>query len=106
MAYTDRYETYMKESVTDLEKSRESERRIVFGYTSDTDVLLTYDEAAFNEILTKYMKTDMYCRADDVIDSMETFARFVTYYMSNGLGGEVDIVNEEVVQYLLSHFQT
>ena len=56
MAYTDRYETYMKESVTDLEKSRESERRIVFGYTSDTDVLLTYDEAAFNEILTKYMK--------------------------------------------------
>ena len=93
MAYTERYETYMDEITSDIERIRTSKDRIVFGYTSNMDVLLTYDEAVFQEILDKYLKTDLYSNPDDVIDSMETFARLVTCYMSQGLGGEVDIVN-------------
>ena len=106
MAYTERYETYMDEITSDIERIRTSKDRIVFGYTSNMDVLLTYDEAVFQEILEKYLKTDLYSDPDDVIDSMETFARLVTCYMSQGLGGEVDIVNEEVCKYLIEHFQT
>ncbi len=106
MAYTDRYEVYMNEMISDIGKSKDSKDRVVFGYTSDVDVLLTYDTDAFQEILENYLKTDLYSKADDVIDSMETFARVVAHYMCNGLGGEVDIINEEVCRYLIGHFQT
>ena len=50
MAYTDRYEVYMNEMISDIGKSRDSKERVVFGYTSDVDVLLTYDTDAFQVI--------------------------------------------------------
>ena len=105
MSYIDNYEKYLDETYSDIEKCRNTDQRIVFGYTSDADVLLTYSEQEFNAILEKYLKCEPSAGSDEVIDSMETFARIVSYYMQNGLGGEVDITNWEVVEYLLKHFE-
>ena len=106
MGYIDHYEKYMREVVTDMERCKSSKDRIVFGYTSDVDVLVTYSEEAFNEIIKKFLKTDIYCNPEDVIDGMESFARIIAYYMSTGIGGEADIVNGEVCEYLIDHFET
>lgn len=105
MSYTDRYAHYLEEIVTDIEICRNSDRRVVFGYTSDADVLLTYSEQEFNRILEKYLKEEPCAVPDEVIDSMEAFARIIAYYMLNGLGGEADITEWEVVEYLLAHFE-
>ena len=105
MAYTDNYEKYLGEIPSDIRKCVDSDRRVVFGYTSDADVLLTYSEQEFNTVLEKYLKSEPGAKADEVIDSMETFARIISYYMLNGLGGEADITDPKVVDYLLEHFE-
>lgn len=105
MFYQDKYEKYLDDMVADIEKCKISGKRIVFGYTSDADALLTYDEKEFNEILEKYLTCEPHREQHDVVDSMETFARLIAYYMMNGLGGEVDISDYKVVEYLLEHFQ-
>lgn len=51
MGYTDNYEKYLDEIDSDIEKCASTGRRVVFGYTSDTDVLLTYSEREFNAVL-------------------------------------------------------
>lgn len=105
MSYADNYKKYLNEAVSDIERCKNSGRRIVFGYTSDVDVLLTYSEQEFDRILADYLECEPYARADDVIGSMGDFARIISYYMLNGLGGEADISNREVVDYLLGHFE-
>lgn len=105
MAYIDNYEKYLNEIGSDIEKCVSTDRRVVFGYTSDADVLLTYNEQEINAALEKYLKSEPAARADEVIDSMETFARIISYYMLNGLGGEADITDVKVVEYLLEHFE-
>lgn len=105
MGYTDNYEKYLDEIGSDIEKCVSTGRRVVFGYTSDTDVLLTYSEREFNAVLRNYLKSEPSARADEVIDGMETFARMISYYMLNGLGGEADITDPGVVEYLLEHFE-
>ncbi len=105
MSYTDHYAQYLEEVVTDIEICRNSDRRVVFGYTSDADVLLTYSEQEFDRILETYLRGEPSAAPDEVIDSMESFARIIAYYMLNGLGGEADISDKGVVDYLLSHFE-
>ena len=105
MSYVDKYKLYLEQAENDIEKCKQTGKTIVFGYTSDADVLLTYDEGEFNKVVSSYLKCTPYKTDDDVIDSMETFARYITYFMLNGLGGEVDITDYKVVEYLLEHFE-
>lgn len=104
MGYIDYYEKYLAETENDIAYCKKTGKRIVFGYTSNTDVLLTYCEKNVNALLAAYLKDKPYIKDVDVIDSMETLARFIAYFMLNGLGGEADISNYEVVDYLLLHF--
>ncbi len=78
---------------------------IVFGYTSDLDVLLTYNEDEFNKLVDTYVKGDIYRDGDENITDLESFSRIIAYYMANGLGGEADITDYKVVEYLLEHFE-
>ncbi len=105
MGYTDRYIDYLYETTGDIDSSKRLGKTVVFGYTSDTDVLLTYDEKEVNDLISTYLKEEPYKKDNDIIDSVEDLARYVTYYMINGLGGEVDISNPEVVDYLLGHYK-
>lgn len=105
MPYTDHYEKYLNEIPGNIEKCKETGDRIVFGYTSDLDVLLTYNEEEFNKLVDTYVKGDIYRDGDEDITDLESFSRIIAYYMANGLGGEADITNHEVVEYLLKHFE-
>ena len=57
MAYIDNYKKYLDEILTDIEICKETDRRIVFGYTSDLDVLLTYNEEEFNKLEAEKIKS-------------------------------------------------
>ncbi len=105
MPYVDHYEKYLNEIPEDIETCRKTGHRIVFGYTSDTDVLLKLDLDEVNKLFEKYGKEASGRNGDETIDSMEDFARIISYYMMNGLGGEADITDFDVVQYLLDHFK-
>lgn len=106
MAYRDRYAQYHRRMQSDAVSLKENGKRLVLGYTSDLDVVLKWDGDAFSEILSTYLKKDPCFRCGDVIDSMEAFACIVSYYLLNGLGGEIDITNIGVCEYLEKHFQT
>ena len=105
MAYLDGYEKYYRQMPNDIERLKHSGSKIVLGYTSDLDVVMAWDSAAFDEILAAFLKEEPFVRTGDVIDSMEAFARIVSYHMIHGLGGEIDITNLEVCEYLESRFR-
>lgn len=105
MPYIDKYELYLNEIPSDIEECKKSGKRIVFGYTSDLDVLLVYNEKEFNKLLGTYVKGEIYWDSDEAITSLESFSRIIAYHMVNGLGGEADVTDYKVVEYLLEHFE-
>ena len=106
MAYQDRYEAYHQLMGQDANRLKASQERIILGYTSDLDVVLDWDETTFTDILSTYFVDEPGFRTGDVIDSLEAFARIVSYHMIHGLGGEIDITNVAVCEYLEKRFHT
>ena len=105
MSYMDRYSTYLNELGSDIERLKTSEKKFVFGYTSDLDVVLEWDAAVFNQIIDTYLVDEPSVKDVDAIDSMASFARIVSYYAINGLGGEVDITDNSICEFLESKFK-
>lgn len=106
MVYQDRYEEFYRQMKRDAERLQDRRKQIILGYTSDLDVVLRWDEKAFTEIVDTYLKEEPEARDGDVIDSMGDFARIVSCYMIHGLGGELDITNNEVCEFLENRFYT
>lgn len=106
MAYLDNYKLYLDKVPNDIKKCVETGNRYVMGYTSNLDVIIEWDAAIFNELLSKYLVSEPSAKEGDIIDSMENFASIVSYYAMYGLGGEAEITNIEVCQYLEKYFKT
>lgn len=106
MTYRDRYAEYHQNLPQDAERVKASGARIILGYTSDLDVVLDWNDEVFADLLSTYLHEEPSTRTGDVIDSMEAFSRVVSYYMIHGLGGEIDITNIEVCEYLEKRFHT
>lgn len=107
MAYTDTYSRHLLEAESDIAKCMESGRRVVFGYTSDLDIVFRYDAAVFNRLLRGHYPSAEAPRIlpEDSIDSIADLARVVAAYMIAGEGGEIDITDYEVCRYLNEHFE-
>ena len=106
MTYRDQYAKYHQNLPQDAERVKASGARIILGYTSDLDVVLDWNDEVFADLLSTYLHEEPSTRTGDVIDSMEAFARIVSYYMIHGLGGEIDITNIAVCEYLEKRFHT
>ena len=106
MAYKDIYRTYLEQIPIDIEACIKSGERHIFGYTSDLDMIVKWDPQTFNNILEKYLKEEPSAKEGETIDSMEDFARMVSCYAIKGHGGEIDISNIEVCEYLEKNFET
>lgn len=104
MPHRELYARYYEHLPADVHASLESGRRIVFGYTSDLDVAIEWNGETFSEILSKYLKEEPRFLPGDVINSMPSFARIVSSSMIRGLGGEIDIIDDSVCEYLESRF--
>ncbi len=106
MAYIDKYQQYLQELPADVIRCKKSGKRTVFGYTSDLDVVIDWDVDKFNALLKQYLKEEPSLKEGDTIDCMESFARIVSFYVMNGLGGEIDITNIEVCNFIENNFTT
>lgn len=106
MSYLDKYCKFIDSLPKTVNKAKKLHKKVVFGYTSNLDILLKWDVNIFNAILKKYLKDRPSVKEGESIDSMEDFARILSYYLLEGLGGEVDISNIEVCNFLEKYFET
>lgn len=88
--------TYRKayESITTTRKIRETKGIIPsFGFTSNLDILCTFNIDTFNQLLNEYYHDAILDKMKKavVIRSMRDFLSTVVYYCANGIGGESDI---------------
>lgn len=106
MAYQDNYKKYLDEVESDIALCEKSGHRPVFGYTSDLDIVFHFDSAAYNQMLKDHLKEkEPRILPEDSIDSVADLARVTAAYMISGEGGEADITDASVCEYLTSHFK-
>lgn len=104
MAYIDKYRNYL-ESVPDvIERCRASKKRPVLAYTSNLDAIVKWDVDSFNRLLERYLEEEPCCKEGEAVGSMQDFAKIVSYYAVNGLGGEVEITSGGVIERLKDYF--
>lgn len=105
MAYQDRYLEYLEAVPAKISRCLETGGRPVIGYSSDYDAIAEWDADSFNQLLSEYLKEEPSFSEGETIDSMEDFARIVSYFAIHGLGGEVDITSGEVIEELKKRFK-
>lgn len=104
MSYVDKYRQYLEESTSLAAYSKKEGKAPVFAYTSNLDVVLVWDSKIYNEILDTYLKEEPYVKEGDVMDTLEDFARISSFYLMQGLGGNFDITDIAVCDYLKEMF--
>jgi len=105
-AYRDMYGLYYSQIPEDIRKCRQNGHKILLGYTSDLDVVIEWNDETFADILSTYLKEEPTLASGEVMDSIQSFVRIVCYYMIHGLGGEIDITDGSICEYLESRFKT
>ena len=105
MAYQDNYLKYFESIQKAIEQCEITGNRLAFGYTSDLDAIATCDEATLNMLIEKYLTEEPSYVEEEAIQDMSDFVRIISYFAMNGLGGEVDIVSEAVVEELKKSFK-
>ena len=70
------------------------------GYTSNLDVLCDFQIEIFNELLYRYLPNGDLAgmKAAKEITSMKEFLETIVYFCSNGIGGEVDIRDFNIIK--------
>lgn len=104
MAYQDKYSEYLAAVPRISDRCYTTGNRPAFAFTSDLDAIATCDEYNFNRLLSKYLKAEPSYVEAEYINTMEDFARVLSYFAINGLGGEVDIASAEVVETIKEYF--
>lgn len=94
---------YEKAFDTMREKVRYRRQKGIFtalGYTSNLDVLCDFKVDVLNCLLEQYLKDENLeeMKAPLLITSMEEFLHAIVYYCVNGIGGEVDIEDFEIIK--------
>jgi Archaeal ADP-dependent phosphofructokinase/glucokinase len=105
MAYQDRYLEFLEMIPERIRRCHQTNGQSVLAYSSNLDAVLKWNVDNFNRLLDDYLKEEPSFRQEESIDSMEDFARIVSYFAMNGYGGEVDITSREVVDTLGSYFE-
>ncbi len=105
MAYQDKYLEYLEAVPEVSRRCRETGNRMVLAYTSNLDAIARCDETNFNRLLEKYLKEEPSYVEEEPVETMEDFARVISYFAIHGLGGEVDITSGTVVKELGEYFE-
>ena len=103
--YKDRYKEFYKELHLNKYQYEACDKKFVFGYTSNLDVLIEWDVNKFNALIEEFLKQDFSLNENDVIDSMESLVRIAGYFMIQGVGGEINITNAKICEFLEKYFK-
>lgn len=102
--YADRYAYYLDELQKEIISEQKGERRPLVGFCSNVDVVLSWNATTYNQILKKYLHTQPNQGRNEQIASMEDFAKVSSWYITQGIGGNMDITNAQVCDELLEYF--
>lgn len=105
MAYQDNYLKYFESVPAVIEKCKATGNRLALGYTSNLDAIATCDADTFNMLISKYLVDEPSYVEEEAIHTMSDFVRIISYFAMNGLGGEVDIASQAVVDELEQSFE-
>ena len=105
MAYIDQYEKYLNEVEDAAELCRTTGKRAVFGYTSDLDIVLRYDAEAFGKLEKEYLITASDIYPESAMNDSGDFVRVMLHYLVSGDGGECDINDYGICEYLTQNFE-
>ena len=105
MAYQDRYLEYLDMIPERISRCHQTNGLSVLAYSSNLDAVLKWDVDSFNRLLDDYLKEKPAFHQEESVDSMEDFARIVSYFAINGYGGEVDITSQKVIDKLNTYFE-
>jgi len=106
MPYTDRYGSYLDAMPGQIAAGKESQKTPVFAYTSNLDVVLKWDAETYNRILDQYLKEEPSVHEGDRIRTLEDFARITCFYLMRGLGGNFDITENAICEFLKEQFHS
>jgi ADP-dependent phosphofructokinase/glucokinase len=107
MAYTDTYRECIERIPDLIHEVKSKNKSPMFGFTSNLDVILKWDEKKYNAILKEFLDcTEPKADVGDLVYKMQDFARITAAYMARGLGGSFFIMDLAVCEYLRSHFDT
>ncbi|MDF2510716.1 MAG: ADP-dependent phosphofructokinase/glucokinaselike protein [Herbinix sp.] len=106
MPYLDKYKLYLEDLPQCLDTADKTGHYTVFGYTSDLDILMKWDIHKFNQMIADYLVDQPRTQEHDYICDVRSFARIVSYYVIHGLGGEINVTDIRVCEYLQSLFET
>ncbi len=106
MGYIDIYDTILASAPTLIAQAKEKGRMPVFGFTSNLDIVLHWNVKTYQAILDDFLREAPSFEVGEEIRSMEDFARISAYFLKNGLGGNFDITEPSVCDYLREHFST
>ncbi|WP_208586103.1 ADP-dependent glucokinase/phosphofructokinase [Gracilibacillus suaedae] len=71
------------------------------GYTSNLDVLCDFNVDIINDLLEEYMEEELsQMKPAKVINTIEDFIRTVVYFCREGIGGEVDIADTQLIEHI------
>jgi ADP-dependent phosphofructokinase/glucokinase len=104
--YIDRYADYLDKLQEAIRHGNRTDRRPLLGFCSNAEVVSSWDAESYNRILTKHLRTRPDQGRNEQIASMEDFARISSWYLMQGIGGNMDIANPQVCDALLEHFRT
>lgn len=99
MEFETKYQRVSKELSQILEKRRTDKKMMALGYTSNLDLICDFDIDLLNRLLEQYMPS--YTLEDMVpsekINQIEDLLKTLVYYCKMGIGGEIDVVDDQVV---------
>lgn len=104
--YVDRYADYLDKLQEEISRRHQEEPRPLVGFCSNADVVLSWNAASYNQILKKYLCAKPDQGRNEPIASMEEFAKISSWYILQGIGGNMDIANIQVCKELLENFAT
>lgn len=102
--YIDRYAYYLDRLREEI--AADPKGRPLVGFCSNADMVLTWDAESYNKLLKKYLRTRPDQGRNKPITSMEDFAQISSWYIMQGIGGNMDITNVAVCDELLEAFRT
>ena len=86
-------------------KNRGMNPGIIMGYTSDLDAVADWDVDKLNQLITDCGLEEITFRDGETINNMQDFCRILCYFAIHGLGGEIALTSQEVVEEIEKHFQ-
>ena len=106
MVYTDHYEAVLNTAREKINRAAADKACPVFAFTSNLDIVLHWDPEIYCRILEQYLIEQPHSEPGDLIESMYDFARITAGYVCQGRGGNFDITNSHVCEYLRTAFRS